>query len=144
MKNLTLTFALLVLLACEIKPSRIQFDYDQCHACKMTISDQRFACQLVNDKGKAFKFDAIECMIPEIHRKGIEYYSLLLVSDHQDPGRLIDAESAQYLISKDRPSPMGAFLSAYRPEYNLEIEMKNIHGEKLSFQDLMNSEQFNY
>jgi copper chaperone NosL len=82
----------------------------------MTIVDQQHASQVVTSKGKVYKFDAIECMINFLHENDKGPYAHTLVSDFTNPGELIDAHEVSFLISKDIPSPMGAFLSAFNNE----------------------------
>jgi copper chaperone NosL len=79
----------------------------------MTIVDQQHAAQIVTDKGKAFKFDASECMLNYLNEIDTNEVALFLVDDYNSPGELLDAKKAAFLISKDLPSPMGAFLSAF-------------------------------
>lgn len=79
----------------------------------MTIVDPQFAAELVTDKGKVYKFDAIECMVQYRHSQAGVTFSLALVSDYLNAGILQEATACTYLVSPARPSPMGANLSAY-------------------------------
>ncbi len=64
---LALAFALafaLCAIACrsgEVKPVDL-YPEDMCAHCRMQISDQRFACEVVTSGGEAYKFDDIGCM----------------------------------------------------------------------------------
>ncbi len=80
------------------------------------IVDERFGAELVTKKGKVYKFDAIECLLPETIKNGEDNYAHILVTDYLNPPTLIDATSSAFLISKNRPSPMGGNLSAYFTE----------------------------
>jgi copper chaperone NosL len=80
----------------------------------MTIIDKPFAAELVNTKGKAYKFDAIECMAAYLAGKEETEFVFQLVKDFNLPEDWIDAKSAYFLISNQLPSPMGAYLSAYK------------------------------
>ncbi|MCB0685802.1 MAG: hypothetical protein KDC53_04735 [Saprospiraceae bacterium] len=102
-----------ILSACEVSPQAINYEIDQCSACKMTISDPRFGAELITTKGKIFKFDAIECMVPELLKSGTSGYSYILATDYNNPGVLVEAQKLYFLISREIPSPMGGFLSAY-------------------------------
>jgi copper chaperone NosL len=102
-----------LLFSCDVAPQEIAYGEDQCSSCKMMISDSRFGAELVTSKGKIFKFDAIECMAEVVLKNNTSEYAYTLVTDFEKPGQLIDASRAKFLISKMRPSPMGAFLSAY-------------------------------
>jgi copper chaperone NosL len=84
----------------------------------MTIVDKQHAAELVTRKGKVFKFDATECMMNHLAKGDMETIALFLVNDYNNPGTLIDATKATYLISENIPSPLGAYLSAFR---NIEM-----------------------
>ncbi len=101
-------------VSCEISPQKIEYGSDACHYCDMTIVDKQHASQLVSAKGKAFKYDAIECMVHSLQEDMTETdIALYLVTDFDKPGELIDARPATYLVSEKIQSPMGANLSAF-------------------------------
>ena len=100
--------------SCTVKPEPINYGEDSCHFCKMTIVDKLHAAEVVTNKGKIYKFDATECMInfiDEFDTSTIKHY---VSNNYTDPESLIDATKATFLISKNVPSPMGAFLSAFK------------------------------
>ncbi len=100
--------------SCSIEPEKINYGNEACHFCKMTIVDKQHAAEVVTTKGKVFKYDAIECMINDLKQKEGTNIALLLINDFAEPGKLIDANTATYLISKQIKSPMGAFLSGFK------------------------------
>jgi copper chaperone NosL len=112
-KSLVGILILLYLFACSPEPKPIDFGNDNCHFCDMTIMDNKHAAELVTAKGKVFKFDAIECMLQDIARTDQQEYAYKLISDYSNPGEFINAQQSVYLISKNLPSPMGAFLSGF-------------------------------
>ncbi len=114
MKNwilITLIFGLFT--ACTPAAEPVIFGEDMCAHCKMTIVDEPFAAELVTQKGKVFKFDAIECMMQFLQKKQSDNMALMLVRDYENPKEWQDATQCNYLISKELPSPMGAGLSAW-------------------------------
>lgn len=115
MKNFRciLIAGLLLSSACSKGPVAINYGHDGCEFCKMTIVDARYGSELVTDKGKVYKFDAIECMINFINSENFKEPKLL-VTDFTEPGKFIDAEGAYYLRSKNLPSPMGMYLTAFQ------------------------------
>lgn len=114
---LVLLVALLIfLVSCTVEPSEINYGTDQCHFCKMTIVDQQHAAQFVTSKGRAHKFDAIECMMKELKVMEDSEIAILLIAAYDAPKKLIEAESAHYLVSQNIPSPMGAYLSGFESE----------------------------
>ncbi len=115
MKKLITIISLLSLLfftSCNIQPQKIEYGKDACHFCRMNIVDQQHAAQLVTTKGKAFKFDATECMIYYNAEIDPTTVALYVVADYNNPGILIDANTSTFIISENIPSPMGEYLSA--------------------------------
>jgi copper chaperone NosL len=80
----------------------------------MTIVDKTHAAEFVTKKGRAYKFDAIECLINDLKDKREEEMAYILVTDFLNPTVLINATEATYLISEEIKSPMGANLSAFK------------------------------
>ena len=69
---------------------------------------------MVTQKGKQFKFDAIECMIRFLEDKqDLIENSNLLITNYRKPGVMTDAKSASYTISEQITSPMGANLTGF-------------------------------
>lgn len=128
MRNLIymLIATLLLSVSCEVKPKEISYGEASCDFCRMTIVENQHAAQLVTNKGKVFNFDAAECMIHYLDEIDQNTIGLLLVSDYNNPGILIEVESATFIISKAIPSPMGANLSAFSDVKDAE----KILGEK--------------
>lgn len=104
---------LFTLAACSPQPVPIQYGEDACHFCKMNIVDHQHAAEIVSTKGKAFKYDAIECMMHDLKNWPDKDIAFKLITAYDQPAKLIDATQATYLISENLPSPMGANLSGF-------------------------------
>ncbi len=102
----------------------------------MSIVDKPFAAEMVTTKGKVYKFDAIECMVQFIQDKDESDLALLLVRDYNHPDDWVDARNAFYLISKEIPSPMGGYLSAYPSKAAAEAMKAEKDGEILDWTSL--------
>ena len=113
MKGYHLLASMLWVIACGTDPQPINFGSDACSFCQMTIVDRQHAAQIVTQKGKAYKYDAIECMLRDYQNWNRPNVAHFLVSDYAEPGTLTDARGAYYLITENIPSPMGAFLTAF-------------------------------
>ena len=59
---------------------------------------------------------AIECLLQDTERNKEDEVSLYLVVDYLNPEGFIDATKATYLVSEAIPSPMGAYLSAFKEQ----------------------------
>ncbi len=111
-RRLTLGLLLLYSLpqfACTSrKPEAIEIGRDACQHCKMIISDARFGGELLTAKGKARKFDAIECLLAYRNSsKESAPGDLLFVADSTHPGILLPAPAASFVIHPQLRSPMG-------------------------------------
>lgn len=81
--------------------------------CKMTISNPQYGAEMITDRGRVLKYDALECMINYIN-KDQPLYSQLYAIPYDQPGKLHPVDSLQYVISSEYRSPMGANLAAFR------------------------------
>lgn len=136
MKKLLFGLSTLLLTACLPEPQPIHYGTDQCDFCRMTIVDKKHAAEVVNAKGKAFKFDAIECMIQYANIDGAEAFALYLVNDYEAPGEWLDAKTSTFLISPNIPSPMGAYLSAFATTEKAAAIQKDKSGELYDWEEI--------
>lgn len=120
------TVSLLVLMSCSVKPQKIEYGKDACNFCKMNIVETKFAAQIVTNKGRSVKYDAVECLLNDIKDKEEQSLAYILVTDYTKPKELIDATKATYLISKKIKSPMGANLSAYATKKEAQLNGDNL------------------
>ncbi|MBO3699556.1 nitrous oxide reductase accessory protein NosL [Roseivirga sp. E12] len=138
MKKVWILLSLIVFLAsCEVAPQEIHYGADGCSFCKMTIVDSKHAAQIVTTKGKAFNYDAIECMVNHLKAWDQAPIELYLVVDYASPKILIDAQQAHYLISENIPSPMGANLSAFENADDLQQHLSHGTTKTLGWNQLL-------
>lgn len=128
-KLIYLSVLVMAAAACTPAAKPIEYGADACYYCKMTIVDRQHAAEAVSAKGKVFKFDAIECLVPYLALEGEDNYPVLVVNDYLKPGEWIDARSATYLLSKGLPSPMGAFLTGFADRAAAEPVQQEKGGE---------------
>ena len=129
-----------VLVSCKVGPEPINYGSDVCHYCSMTIVDPQHVAEYVTKKGKAYKFDSIECMMNALKEADREEIALYLVGDYGDPGIWINAARATFLISQGVPSPMGGFLSAFGNRETAELVREEQGGKLLDWKEVQ--EQF--
>lgn len=135
---ISLMLALLV-AACSQEPDEINYGSDECQHCKMIISDNRFAAQLVTTKGKAIKFDAIECLAAYTHAQAQNIEGALVwISNFNDPGKWLSAKQAIFIKSEVINSPMGASLLALATMEEADDHVKKYPGQKLTWNDVIN------
>lgn len=122
----------LLIISCEVAPEKIEYGIDACSFCDMTIVDKTHAAEFVTEKGRIYKFDAIECLINDLSKKNENNLAFILVTDYLNPTEFLNVTEAIFLISEEIKSPMGANLSAFNKNSNLSYqgEMFNWKGIK--------------
>ena len=137
LKHYLIIALLLMLVSCNVSPQAIDYGSDGCHFCKMTIVDKVHAAEIVTKKGKVYKFDATECMINFMNDFDASEIELYLSNNYTEPEQLIDAKRATFLISKNIPSPMGAYLSAFKNKADAQKMQSEKGGNLYSWEELL-------
>ncbi|MDF1547030.1 MAG: nitrous oxide reductase accessory protein NosL [Bacteroidales bacterium] len=141
--NILLSLLLsLFLCSCTVAPVPIDYGKDACHFCKMNIVDNQHAAEIVSKKGKAFKYDALECMLNDMKGQNESDLELILTTTYDAPGVFLDVHLGTYLISENMPSPMGANLNAFMDKKLAESAKDQNGGVLLNWEEL-NSELLN-
>ena len=136
--NTLILLVLSVLLtSCSSEPQPINYDEDECHRCKMIISDSRYGTEAITHKGKIFKYDAIECLIPSMLKDEAGNLDQMFVTDYYSPKTFISANEASYLISKNLPSPMGGFLTAFASTEAAKKAQNEYNGDIYTWESLL-------
>lgn len=132
------TVFLIVLPGCNPQSKPIVYGEDKCEYCRMSIVDQRFGGEIVTQKGKIYKYDAVECMVNYIdkHVEDESKLKLVLTNAYDSPGKLTDVNSCYYLISKNMPSPMGMFLNPFVSLEAATVTQKEQSGAIFSWKEL--------
>jgi copper chaperone NosL len=143
MEKKKITTAMIILLclslaACKAEPEPLQFGKDGCHACKMTLMDNKFGAELVTSKGKIYKFDDANCML-NFYNSGMvpaDEMKEILIVDFSKPGKLIDARNALYVKSESIKSPMASNVAAFESNEDLKKLNDEWNGILLSWGEL--------
>lgn len=137
LKIIVVTGLLLLATACSQEPAEVHYDSDECAHCKMMITDPQFASQIVTAKGKAYKFDAIECMAVyyRMHEDELED-AKLYVSNYDEPGNWLNAREAQFVKSEVVNSPMGESLLAFPSQKAAEEHVSERPGKLLKWAEV--------
>jgi copper chaperone NosL len=138
LKKVSLITIFWLFYSCNISPKAINYGADGCHYCKMTIVDKVHAAEIVTKKGKIYTFDATECMVNFQKEFNTSEIKLFLSNNYNEPESLIDATKATFLISKNIPSPMGAYLSAFKTKNEALTVQSEKGGTMYSWQELLN------
>lgn len=113
MKKILYLFMLGLLTACSNEPQPIDYGNDNCNFCEMTIVSQAYSAQAVSQKGKQYKYDAIECMVNDQLEHNYDM-AVNLVANFEQPGTMIEVDSARFVINDSIKSPMGGNLAAFK------------------------------
>lgn len=107
----------LFLSACgNVKPKAVRVNYDNCEFCKMTIVDAKFACQIVNSKGKTYFFDDVKCLKNYLVNNQNLQHEKAYVSNYIMPNTFIEINNATVITSSNIASPMGGNMAAFDNE----------------------------
>ncbi len=110
------------LVSCNTAPEPIKAGTDYCYFCKMTITDLKFANELITKKGKVYKFDDIHCLLNFSKLATIQKTEIdkIYLSDFLQPTSFIVAENAVLLQSENFHSPMNGNIAAFSNKENAE------------------------
>lgn len=105
-----LPFLSFLLFSCSTRPQPFEAGKDNCHFCKMGITDTRFGGELITKKGKVFKFDDLVCLANFVNAGGEdkENISKTLTVLFEKPNEFIDVNKAAFVVSAELKSPMGS------------------------------------
>jgi len=138
---LLLITLLLLLVGCQtsgIEPVTLSSE-DMCSYCKMAISEKRYAAELIDSEGQAFKFDDIGCMANFIKNKKDPAKTSASFAMDFNERQWIRAEDAFYVRSSELSTPMNGGLIAFKTEAKAQEAAAKFHGKLLRFKDIFNS-----
>ena len=138
LKPVLMACVLLLIAACDRGPQEIRIGQQECDHCRMMISQEQFAAQLITQQGRQYAFDAIECMAAFVDSGDgteLDIHSLW-VPDFHDPGNWMEAETAWYLQSDDLRSPMALNFSAYTDEGTARSQQSEFGGRVVRWMEV--------
>ncbi len=105
----------LVASSCNPGPEQINIGKDNCHFCKMTITDARFASEVVTKKGRIYKFDDSHCLLAYLKTNDIPATEIkdTYVANFSGNHKLLNVTDAMFLQSETLRGPMGGNLAAF-------------------------------
>ena len=113
--RILLASTMITLAACaKSEPQAIAVGKDQCENCKMTITEPKYATQLITEKGRIYKFDDISCMKDyEVSNTESTGNAKTYVADFPT-GNFIESSTATFIKGGDIKSPMGGNTQAFQ------------------------------
>jgi len=135
-----LFFLLLFISSCSSSPQQLKIGIDNCQFCKMTISDSKFGAEIITNKGKAFKFDDINCLLSYIKDGNVKKTDIkdVYFTDFCSTHQLFIQTNCFLLKSEELKSPMGGNIAAYSSKDSLKLYMEKLKGEAVTWNQLIN------
>jgi copper chaperone NosL len=121
--------------SCTTSPEPLQPGVDACHACKMTIMDNRFGAEVITQKGKIFKFDDTSCLMGFLKEENMNKPAFILVVEYSST-HLIDVQNAFFVKAEKVGSPMAGNIAAFSNAAEAEKFRTGWNGEMLGWIDL--------
>ncbi|MBL7825243.1 MAG: nitrous oxide reductase accessory protein NosL [Saprospiraceae bacterium] len=132
---------MLMLWSCSTEPVPINFGKDECAHCKMTLMDKRFGAEIISNKGKAFKFDDLNCLVGYIKEGSIQQQDIggTYVVDFKKTGGFVSVDKAFFLENQTIKSPMRSDIAGFSSAADRDALKAQIGGGKeLTWQEVMN------
>ena len=129
---------LITITSCKSVPEPLKMGIDNCHFCKMTISDNRFGAEIVTQKGKVYKFDDTHCILDYLKSKEIESANIknIYITNYSGNHQLIDVKNIFLLSAPELRSPMGGNIAAFDVQDSLLAVQKKIPGMVVTWNEL--------
>lgn len=109
--------AIFTMASCKrAEPQAIKINKDKCDFCEMTISNGKFAAEILTQKGRVYKFDDLQCMLRYKTENNNITIQTMYVNDYTANNKLIEASTAYYLKHESFKSPMRGNYAAFASE----------------------------
>jgi len=127
----------MLLAACSRGFDPVDYGKDACAHCRMTIVDHRYAAELVTEKGRAYKFDDLQCMRQLMAAEKPQGHSLLFVESYLgQPNAPLDATKAVYLKHEFFATPMNGHYAAFASAADAQSFMDSLNIPALRWEEL--------
>lgn len=114
-KTLIIAGSVLAILSCQKSgPKDFVLGKDQCDNCRMTITEQKYAAQLLTEKGRAYKFDDISCMTMYENSNPDKANNAKTYVIDFPSGKFLEKSKATLIKGGNIKSPMGGNTQAYQ------------------------------
>lgn len=126
------------LSSCNVAPEAIVAGKDNCYFCKMTITDVRYASEILSTKGKSFKFDDVHCLQAFTKSNMIEKELVkdIYVSDFTGSHDLLNVKQALFIKGGSIHSPMNGDVIAFSHPDSLKNAAARFGAAAISWQQL--------
>ncbi len=128
-----------LLNSCNAAPEAITAGTDNCYFCKMTITEPKYASEIVTSKGKVFKFDDIHCMLSFTKANMIDAAQVkdFYVSDFAGNHALVKATESLLLQGTEIHGPMNGNVVAFSNKDSLKKMNEQLKAVEIKWNDLL-------
>lgn len=144
-KKNNISIALLVITSLMLgscnstEPKPIKLNSDTCDFCKMTISNAKFASELITKKGRYYKFDDVSCMIKYVKATSGLTSSKLFLTSYMDDNSFIPVEKGFYLLGGTISAPMGGKVAAFDTDKKAIGWQTKLGAKKATWEEIFNT-----
>ena len=137
-KSLSIILLAFLVISCEPTVQAINYGQDGCSYCRMTIVEDLYGSELLTTKGKAYKFDSIECLAAFVVKGEVSTENIhgLYFTDFEEAGNLYPLQEMIFVQAKKLKSPMGLNLSAYRTQKTADDVALLYFGETMDWKQV--------
>jgi len=133
-------FISFIFLSCNsYVPKPIKINSDSCDFCKMTISNTKFASQLITEKGRCYKFDDVLCMVKYAKANTTVKIKSFFVTNYSNEKQFIPVENAFYLKGGTINSPMRGNIMAFDSKESAITYQSKFSAEITNWTSIYNS-----
>lgn len=135
---LTIALCILSLTGCDVKQEPIKIGVDNCHFCKMTISNHRFGAEIITMKGRIYKYDELGCLLSDVKEGRIKKTDIKSIysTDFLSNNELLLINNAFILNSDELKSPMGSNLATFSNKDSLTTYLNQMKGKQIFWDEL--------
>jgi copper chaperone NosL len=130
----------LAMLACDAPgPGVIHYDTDACDHCRMTISDPKFAAQLVTRTGKIYRFDDPACLASFVAAGSITERDTIGIwlNDYRNPESRVSSTEVVFVVSEHVRAPMNGGAAAFSSREAAEALQEATGGRLAQWADIV-------
>lgn len=132
-----LLLSAILMQSCSRSFEAIDYGKDACGHCRMTIMDDRYAAEMITQKGKVYKFDDVICMIQFGQGQGDTEGSLFYVEDYlKKKDGALEVEEAVFLKSEFFSSPMNGNYAAFASAEDATRLKDSLGAERFKWSDI--------
>lgn len=142
LRSLRLTaiwFHALILGGCSggpLRPVELVLNEEICSHCRMAISEQAYAAQVVSEDGSVAFYDDLGCLVQAkaTVQDGLRFATF--VTDYPT-GEWVPAESAVFVHAPELPTPMRSGIVAFLSQQSAQTAAADLRGELMTWEQVL-------